>query len=69
MNRDEIQALANEVGADISDVFLCGTSFMFGEDELAEFASRIESLVREECAKKFDPYPHRHGSPPPSVEG
>jgi hypothetical protein len=41
MNRDQIKAIANESGID----------FCSSDHAILTFASRIESLVREECAQ------------------
>jgi hypothetical protein len=46
MKRDEILAIARELGFD--DKWRGG---YMTYDEIVAFASRIESLVREECAK------------------
>jgi hypothetical protein len=44
MNRDGIKAIANESGID----------FCSSDHAILTFASRIESIVREECAKICD---------------
>jgi hypothetical protein len=47
MNRDEILALAREIENHAGWSAL----YLMGEDLAVAFASRIESLVREECAQ------------------
>lgn len=52
MNRDEILALALEIDPGRAD---SGTNnFIMSEDQIVAFASRIESLVREEIAKECE---------------
>jgi hypothetical protein len=50
MNRDEILAIAREVENHAGWSAL----YLMGEDLAVAFASRIESLVREECARTCD---------------
>jgi hypothetical protein len=70
MNRDEILAIAEECGIEAWRDTLCRNEGW--EEPMIAFASRIESLVREECANKvpsnwLDPLltgPNSIGEPP-----
>lgn len=48
MNRDEISRIAQECGLTVEQAFY--------SPAIQKFASRIESLVREECAKQCEEY-------------
>lgn len=52
MNRDEILAIAEECGIEAWRDTLCRNEGW--EEPMIAFASRIESLVREQCAKICD---------------
>jgi hypothetical protein len=53
MNRDAVENLAKEIAPDYyNDASHVSTDIIF----LQDFASRIESIVREECAKQCEEY-------------